>query len=91
MQRNVSMIVISAVTGIVRFLTAGNIGGNNMQNNTVKAFRQRLVRAGFTDICISNSYRGYYFFSCISPDGVKIERLLTEIEMINIPRTVWFD
>ena len=72
-------------------MIAGNIGGNNMQNNTVKAFRQRLVRGGFTDIQIWNHFNGKFSVSCYSSDGDYIRKELTEVEMNAIPRIVWFD
>lgn len=62
-----------------------------MQNNVVKSFRQRLVRGGFTDISIYDNYRGKYYVRCVSPEGKSIQVQLTEVEMDNIPRTVWFD
>lgn len=65
--------------------------GDNMQNKNVKAFRQRLVRAGFVDISIYKNYRGIYYVRCVSPEGKSIQVQLTEIEMNYIPRIVWFD
>lgn len=62
-----------------------------MQNKVVKAFRQRLVRAGFTDISIYNNYRGTYYVRCVSPEGKAIQVQLTETQLDNIPRVVWFD
>lgn len=62
-----------------------------MQSNVVKAFRQRLVRGGFTHIYIWNNYNGKYSLDCVSPQGKYIRKELTENQMLNIPRTVWFD
>lgn len=65
-----------------------------MQDNIVKAFRQRLIRAGFTDISIYDlhyCYPGYYDVDCISPNGEIIHRRLSLLKMSVIPRLVWFD
>lgn len=61
-----------------------------MQCNEIKAFRQRLVRAGFYDICIYDTYNGYNLL-CYSPDGVRINKVMTIDEIRNTPRVVWFD
>lgn len=62
-----------------------------MQNNIVKAFRQRLVRAGFQDIGIYDLGNGCYKVCVISSTGEYIRRNMTLLEMHNTPRTVWFD
>ena len=62
-----------------------------MQNNEVKAFRQRLVRAGFTDICIFDCYNGLYQVYCTFPDGKRINKKMSIEEICNTPRVVWFD
>lgn len=63
-----------------------------MQRNEIKAFRQRLVRAGFTKICIDHYGQGLYKVFCIPPDGKGfISKMLRVSDMVNIPRTVWFD
>ncbi len=56
-----------------------------MQTNTVKAFRQRLIRAGFTDVRLSQ-YHEYIFLCCISPYGALIERTFTPDEVSSLPR-----
>ena len=62
-----------------------------MQNNTVKAFRQRLIRAGFKVKYIYH-YRGDLYDICvIDSDYNIIKRKLSLIEMDCIPRVVWFD
>ncbi|MBO5395391.1 MAG: hypothetical protein J6A97_00755 [Clostridia bacterium] len=62
-----------------------------MQRNEVKAFRQRLVRAGFTDICIYEQFTGDYIVSCRSSTGDRINKVMTIAKMNNTPRVVWFD
>lgn len=63
-----------------------------MQHNDIKAFRNRLVRAGFKDISIYNNYRNSsYQIYCVSPSGERIRKILTLAQIRNIPRTVWFD
>lgn len=62
-----------------------------MQENFVKAFRQRLVRAMFTNIRIDNLYNGFYLVSCVSRDGEHIRCKMTPVEMNATPRLVWFD
>ncbi|MBE6767496.1 MAG: hypothetical protein E7549_01120 [Ruminococcaceae bacterium] len=61
-----------------------------MQENFIKAFRQRLLRAGFTDVSISG-YCGLYYVYCVSPSGEKICRVMDKEEIVNTPKTVWFD
>ena len=53
-----------------------------MQSNAVKAFRQRLIRAGFTDIHI-DSYPEfkYIILYCDSPEGIAYKRKI-DFEMI---------
>lgn len=62
-----------------------------MQNNVVKAFRQRLVRGGFTDIYIYDNGDGSYSVGCTSPDGDRIRRRMFPVDMYNTPHLVWFD
>lgn len=60
-----------------------------MQSNIVKAFRQRLIRAGFTDVTIFNCYNGSYYVSCFDSKGNFIREVLTEVQMRNRPFCVW--
>lgn len=61
-----------------------------MQPNYIKAFRQRLIRAGF-DV--------QYIFMCgsvwdvyvIDPCGKRICRSMTKEEIEATPREVWFE
>lgn len=62
-----------------------------MENNIVKAFRQRLKRGGFTDISIYNRCKGEYTVSFFDRDGKYDCRVMTEIQMQNTPHLVWFD
>lgn len=62
-----------------------------MQNNAVKAFRQRLVRGGFTDISIFDVGNDEYVVYCTDREGKDIRKRLTIAQMDNIPRTVYFD
>lgn len=62
-----------------------------MQSNDIKAFRQRLLRAGFRDVSIYDNAYGRYTVYCTSPIGEKIRRNMTLEEIRNTPRTVWFD
>ena len=66
-------------------------GVDNMQEKEVRAFRQRLVRGGFTDISIYDNAYGRYTVYCTSWTGEKIRRNMTIAEMINTPHLVWFD
>lgn len=52
-----------------------------MQSNAVKAFRQRLIRAGFKNIHIS-CYRDTVYLSCLTRDNNIIQREYT-CEQIN--------
>lgn len=84
----------SSVLGVLTqqvFLHLKRLGGYNMQNKVVRAFRQRLVRGGFIDISIYSNYRGIYYVRCVDPKGKSIQVQLTEEHMDNIPRLVWFD
>lgn len=62
-----------------------------MENNIVKAFRQRLKRGGFTEISIYNQYNGTYRVYFSDRDGNRVSREMTEIQMNNTPHLVWFD
>lgn len=62
-----------------------------MQNNVVKAFRQRLVRGGFTDISIFERYDKSYSVYCTDREYNTIRAHLTLEQMECIPRIVWFD
>lgn len=62
-----------------------------MQRNEIKAFRQRLVRAGFRNIMIYRFGYNSYQVSCISSSGLRINRTMTLYEIINTPCVVWFD
>jgi len=53
-----------------------------MQPNFIKAFRQRLVRAGFTDIEIYDNYNGRYSVWCTDLNGNKIRVNMTKEEII---------
>ena len=61
-----------------------------MQIKEVKAFRQRLIRAGFKVNYIYR-YGSLYDVSVIAPNGERIERCMSVIEMNNTPHLVWFD
>ena len=62
-----------------------------MENNVVKAFRQRLKRGGFTDISIYDQLNGVYVVSFRDKDGKRDRREMTETQMRNTPHLVWFD
>lgn len=62
-----------------------------MQNNDIKAFRQRLVRGGFTNIRIYHYKFDLYSVYCISSSGEIIDRLMSIFEIRNTPHEVWFD
>ena len=62
-----------------------------MQPNEVKAFRQRLKRAGFDIDYIYETKRGTFVVRCTSPFGEVIRRELSLLQMSYIPRLVWFD
>ena len=65
-----------------------------MQINEVKAFRQRLVRAGFFDVWIFNRYDGTYSVECSRLENGMVKyykRVLTVVEMDALPRVVWFE
>lgn len=62
-----------------------------MQSNIVKAFRQRLVRAGFTDINIYDNFDGSFSVGCVSPQGERVRRRMFLSQIQNSPRVVWFD
>lgn len=61
-----------------------------MQPNVVKAFCQRLGRAGFTDVMIFDCCNGSYILSCCDRDGKIIRGTLTEVQMRNRSFCVWF-
>lgn len=61
-----------------------------MQNNVVKAFRQRLVRFGFTDISIYDEGNGYYRVYCTSSNNKRFNECLSLIDMRALPRHVFF-
>lgn len=65
-----------------------------MQKNEVKAFRQRLVRAGFFDISIFERSDGSYSVYCsryVDGSIVNYREVMSLERMICIPRVVWFD
>ena len=62
-----------------------------MQRNEIKAFRQRLTRAGFTNIHISSFADDMYYVSCQSSDGDKFIYIMSIVEINNTPHLVWFD
>lgn len=62
-----------------------------MENNIVKAFRQRLKRGGFTDISIYDQCNGTYSVYFRDSSGKFDSRVMTELQMENTPRLVWFD
>lgn len=66
------------------------LGGVFLQNNIIKAFRQRLFRAGFRDISIYNLRYGFYSVSCTSPTGESITRRMSLAEIEKSPRRVFF-
>lgn len=51
-----------------------------MQSNEVKAFRQRLVRAGFSDIIIYEQ-NSSVSVSCYDPLGVRVNSLIYKSEL----------
>ena len=62
-----------------------------MQVNEVKAFRQRLIRAGFKVKYICH-YRGDLYDICVIDSNHKIiTKRLSVLQMLCIPRVVWFD
>lgn len=61
-----------------------------MENNIVKAFRQRLKRGGFSDIKIYNHFDGTYSVN-FRYNGKYQRRTMTLIQMQNTPHLVWFD
>ena len=62
-----------------------------MQDNFVKAFRQRLVRGGFTNISIYDYDDGTYVVRCFDRTGKRFCERITEQKMRNIPRLVYFE
>ena len=62
-----------------------------MENNIVKAFRQRLKRGGFSDISIFGQCNGTYRVYFCDSHGNRDYREMTEIQMQNTPHLVWFD
>lgn len=62
-----------------------------MDNNIVKAFRQRLKRGGFTDVSIYDQCNGKYTVTFRDINGRYDRREMTEIQMQNTPHLVWFD
>lgn len=63
-----------------------------MQPDFVKAFRQRLVRAQFTDISIYDNGNGTFDLDCRDSSGnyIRVHRMTKE-KIINTPHLVWFD
>ena len=57
-----------------------------MQNNIVKAFRQRLVRCGFTFVRIYNYGQGLFRVSYVSPEGITDFAYVRLSEMPSLPR-----
>lgn len=55
-----------------------------MQDKNVRAFRQRLIRAGFTDASIS-CYRDDVYLHCISPQNETIKRKYKLAEVKQYP------
>lgn len=62
-----------------------------MQVNEIKAFRQRLVRAGFSNIHIYEYKYGLYHVICTKPNGQKVDSIFDLAQIRNIPRLVFFD
>lgn len=60
-----------------------------MQSNFIKAFRERLRRAGYVNVYIRAS-SGDRWLVAVEKDGVEERYLMTEQEILNCPRTVWF-
>lgn len=61
-----------------------------MQDNRVKAFRQRLVRAGFTDISIFADGNDQYTVYATDRFGLKYRECMSVIRMESLPRITWF-
>lgn len=62
------------------------------QPDFVKAFRQRLVRNGFENIIIHDNFDGTYYVNVIDRYGTLFIRpKMTELQIRNTPRLVWFD
>ena len=55
-----------------------------MQDNKIKAFRQRLIRAGFKDIHIF-CYKHCVCLDCFSPRGEEIHRILVLKDLPYLP------
>lgn len=62
-----------------------------LENNIVKAFRQRLKRGGFTEISIYDQFNGTYRVYFCDSSGKRDSRVMTELQMEGTPRLVWFD
>ena len=62
-----------------------------MQDNVVKRYRARLLREGYTNVCITDySERGFYFVSCVSPLGIRISTRVSCRTILVVPRRVYF-
>lgn len=57
-----------------------------MQSNVVKAFRQRLVRCGFTCVRIFDYGQGLYRVSYVSPEGITDYAYVRLSEMPFLPK-----
>lgn len=62
-----------------------------MQDNIIKAFRQRLIRHGYYDISIYDNFNGTYSLWFKDSNHQTVSYVLTLEQMANIPRLVWFD
>lgn len=63
-----------------------------MQQDFIKAFRERLRRAGFTDVRIYKEYYSRYIVWCTGPDGkTEYRALMTKEQIEATPKLVWFD
>lgn len=56
-----------------------------MDNNEVKALRQRLKRAGYTNISIYDEMNGYYSIQAKAPDGKWQKSVRKLLELSSLP------
>ena len=62
-----------------------------MQLPEVKSYRQRLIRAGFTDVSIYDNYKGTYPVYCTALNVTKIVECSVTITQMNAtPRLLYF-
>lgn len=73
-----------------------NVYSKKAVYNSIKAFRQRLIRAQFSDVQIlclwfRNGWDACFLVKCKDIDGNLIERNMSIDKIRNTPRLVWFD